>query len=346
MVEKVPSPTVSLDLVRMFGRYIGKKGLVLDEIGDWLEMGSAAPAKPEDRISARRFETLWNAAAERSGDPDFGLHVGEAMAGTYAGGHVLFMVMKNCPSVGAAMGKFFRYHCILADTVQPVSTPCGDRVHISWDTASGLQVSRQSSEALLSMFAGILGHMTEGHTAIASVRFAHPRPDDTREHERIFNAPLLFDRKASALVVRSSAMDIPIFMADAQLLDNLETFVSRRRHRFHSADTWTQRVDLLLEEMILGGETGSVKAVAGRLALSVRTLQNRLSEEQTTYQEILDGARQRIAKEALARGEASVCDIAFLLGFSEQSAFNHAFKRWTGETPLAYMRKKGAVKDA
>jgi AraC-like DNA-binding protein len=345
MVRKTHKPTVSLDLVRMFARCISAKGLDFDEISTSIGMAPSLFEKSDGRISGRRFEAMWNEAADRSGDPDFGLHLGEDLAETYAGGHVLFFVMKNCPTVGEAMKKFFRYHCILADTVQPVLNLCGDLAHISWDAAPGLQAPRHPSEALLSMFTGILRHITENHPSIVEVRFVHPGPDDTEEHERIFNAALCFERGKNELVVRKSAMDMPIFMANSELLHNLETFVSRLLHRFQESNAWSQKVSRLLGEMILRGETFGIDAVADSLALGVRTLQNRLRKERATYRMLLDRVRKQIAQDYLARGEATVCDIAFLLGFSEQSAFNHAFRRWTGSTPLEYIREKGSNPD-
>ena len=340
MVNEGPEPTVSLDLVRIFERCIAAKGLDLHKISASLGMAPSLFERSDGRMSAKPFAAMWNEAACRSKDPDFGLHVGEEMAGTYAGGHVLFFVMKNCPTVGEAMNKFFRYHSILSDTVQPALNLCGDLARIAWDAAPGLQTSRHTSETLLSLFTGILRRITEDRPSIVEVRFEHPRPEDTKEHERIFNAPLFFERERNELVVRKSALDIPIFMANPELLHNLEAFVNRLLHRFHEPNTWVRKVSRLLGEMILRDEKGGIDAVANSLAVSVRTLQNRLRKEQTTYREILNGVRKRIAQDALSEGDASVCDIAFLLGFSEQSAFNHAFKRWTGATPLEYMREK------
>ena len=108
MARKMPEPTVSVDLVRMFTKVISSIGLDLDGIITSLGMDPALFEKSDGRISARLFEAIWNETAARSGDPDFGLHMGEEMAGTYTGGHVLFFVMKNCPTVGGAMETFFR----------------------------------------------------------------------------------------------------------------------------------------------------------------------------------------------------------------------------------------------
>jgi AraC-like DNA-binding protein len=64
-----------------------------------------------------------------------------------------------------------------------------------------------------------------------------------------------------------------------------------------------------------------------------------LKDEKTTYQKLLAAVRKEIALSYLKEKEATICDIAFLLGFSEQSAFNHAFKRWTGFTPREYLKR-------
>jgi AraC-like DNA-binding protein len=68
----------------------------------------------------------------------------------------------------------------------------------------------------------------------------------------------------------------------------------------------------------------------------VRSLQNKLSREGTTFQQLLDYSRKEMAKQYLKNPEMTLCDTAFMLGFSEQSAFNHAFKQWTGKTPKQY----------
>jgi AraC-like DNA-binding protein len=77
-------------------------------------------------------------------------------------------------------------------------------------------------------------------------------------------------------------------------------------------------------------------SIADELKLSPRTLQRKLSEAGATFQQVLDQARFALAKDYLRRPELSLIDIAFLLGYQEQSAFNHAFKEWAGVNPGAY----------
>jgi AraC-like DNA-binding protein len=82
--------------------------------------------------------------------------------------------------------------------------------------------------------------------------------------------------------------------------------------------------------------------VAKRLGMSPRTLQRRLGERDTTYKDLLDTCRKGLAEEHLKRSELALCEIAYLLGFSDQSAFNRAFKRWTGARPREFrLRAQG-----
>lgn len=95
--------------------------------------------------------------------------------------------------------------------------------------------------------------------------------------------------------------------------------------------------------MVQGGKW-DIDTVADQLAVSKRTLQNRLKEEQTSYLKLLDALKNKMAVRYLETAKGSICEIAFLLGFSEQSAFNHAFKRWTGKTPMEYLKGPKARK--
>ncbi|MFN2165755.1 MAG: helix-turn-helix domain-containing protein, partial [Anaerolineae bacterium] len=67
---------------------------------------------------------------------------------------------------------------------------------------------------------------------------------------------------------------------------------------------------------------------------------DKLREEGTTYRTVLDELRQETALHYLERQDVPTVDVAFLLGFSEQSAFNHAFRRWTGTSPQQYRMQK------
>ena len=95
----------------------------------------------------------------------------------------------------------------------------------------------------------------------------------------------------------------------------------------------------LLTQVIPASAERSTYVLASSLALADRTLQRRLHEEQTSFQELLDGARRELAGKYLADGQYSLGQVADLLGFVDQSNFFRACKRWFGVTPTQYRQR-------
>ena len=79
-----------------------------------------------------------------------------------------------------------------------------------------------------------------------------------------------------------------------------------------------------------------MRAIAKQLAVSERTLQRRLAEEGTRFQDVLTEARRELAREYLANAQLEMSDVAFLLGFDDQNSFYRAFRQWEGETPARW----------
>jgi AraC-like DNA-binding protein len=104
-----------------------------------------------------------------------------------------------------------------------------------------------------------------------------------------------------------------------------------------------ERVRSALSEMLPAGQS-SIEEAATRLSMSKRSLQRRLAEEASSYQEVLNATRRELAHAYLARSSASQGEIAYLLGFQDGNSFIRAFRGWTGQTPGEYRmsRMKGA----
>ncbi|WP_313462863.1 helix-turn-helix domain-containing protein, partial [Pseudomonas nitroreducens] len=99
------------------------------------------------------------------------------------------------------------------------------------------------------------------------------------------------------------------------------------------------RVVALLGEQLARGEPGRA-SVASELGLSERTLQRRLAEEGSSYQQLLADTRRQLAERYLGEGNLPATDIAALLGYSEPSVFFRAFRHWTGLTPGEYRQRR------
>ena len=170
------------------------------------------------------------------------------------------------------------------------------------------------------------------------IRFEHQQPNETSEHERIFQCPIFFGATANEVVFDSEYLNLPIVMADARLCALLDRHATELLMRYPREDSLVERVRTLMKDELNGGDA-SLEMVAERLGMSARTLQRKLHGLGVSHQELLDEMRKDLAMRYLREPEMAVCEVAYLLGFSESSAFHRAFKRWTGTTPNEFRRR-------
>lgn len=334
-----PGATTSTDMARILLRYALEIGVDPDEILKIVDLEPSVVWDTEARMPVKQFNALWGEIALRAKDQNFGLHFGKA-ARDFLGGHVLFSVMMNCPTVESAIDKLARYHGLLSDFVRLRLMQQGNYAYLSWEPVLiDIELDRHHSESICAMLVSVLQSLTKDGIHFVKVRFNHPRPNDTREHQRVLCCPVVFGRPKNELVIRGQDLSLPIFLANPELLDMLEQYAQRLLERLYTPDTWVGRVTRLLGKMLVQGEKPSIDAAAFDLAISARHLQSKLKAEGTTYRQILDQVRKELALDCLKQAEMTMCDIAFLLGFSEQSAFTHAFKRWVGSSPTEYQNR-------
>jgi AraC-like DNA-binding protein len=137
------------------------------------------------------------------------------------------------------------------------------------------------------------------------------------------------------VVYRTSALEARILSADPALLAVFEGDAQRRLEHLESRGGVSSRVLTVLGSR-LKGEVPALSSVASELAMSERSIQRGLREEDTSYRQLVDVVRKDLALQHLSRPGTSATDVAFLLGFSEPSAFTRAFRRWTGAPPTQF----------
>ena len=325
--------TASADMVRMLFTYLEYRKI------DTAMVERAAGIdrfQMERRIPVSTVNRLWQTAQKAANDPDFGLHLGEAFI-HLAQGHLLFSVMRYSPTFDVALKKFFRYHNLMADIVQPRAVPVKDTVHCLLDRKyPALPLERHHVEGTFTIIHGSLNALSATTVPLKEVSFRHEKPASTAELERVFRAPLYFGCPEERLVFERKSLEQPIHSADAAYLSAHEALAGDLMKGLADGDAVVGKVTALVERTILKGHQPKIAPVAGELAFSVRKLQLLLQEEGTNFREVVNDARKHLAKRFLRQPDTTLCDVAFLLGFSEQSAFNHAFRRWTGQTPRQY----------
>jgi AraC-like DNA-binding protein len=168
-----------------------------------------------------------------------------------------------------------------------------------------------------------------------SVAFSHSRNSDLREFDRFFGCPVEFGAQATLVALADEALQIPLLTADPKLLRALQPFCDTAAEERNTPNgTLRSAVEKEAERLLPHGKA-KAQIVAKNLALSLRTLSRRLADEGTTYAEVVDHLRRSLALQYLKEPGMSVSQIAWLLGYEGSTSFNHAFRRWTGQSPSA-----------
>jgi len=168
-----------------------------------------------------------------------------------------------------------------------------------------------------------------------AVYFRHPEPEDVSAHEAYFGCPVRFDADRDALAVSEAMLEVPNRLGDPGVSSFFDAHLEQEVAEVARNQTLQRRVRDRVTRVLTEG-VPTVSDVAAALGMSGRTLQRRLADEGYAYQHIVDTARRELAERLLRRSDYSLAEIAFLTGFSEQSAFNRAFKRWAGQTPRSF----------
>jgi AraC-like DNA-binding protein len=182
--------------------------------------------------------------------------------------------------------------------------------------------------------------MTETSISPVKVSFKHDPPGDLQHHEQAFQCPVHFNDDSYSIVYATKDLEMRTAKADASINQFL---VERVKEETQGIEISPQRISDEVEELIknaLPSGIPGVQQISEHMGMSKRTLTRRLAEHQVSFRDLIQKTQERQARQLLKNPARSIADIAFETGFSEQSAFNRAFKRWTGQSPLEF-RKSG-----
>jgi AraC-like DNA-binding protein len=293
-------------------------------------------SEPEGFIPSSLFAGILEEAAQATADDCFGLHLGENYNPRNIG--PLVYVVLNSPTIRAGIENFERYLHVYNEAGKWFFTSEGNRGYIRYLlTDLGIKSLRQSNEHEMTIAINTLRMMVGSQWAPKEVQFAHEAPEQTSEHLRIFHAPVSFGCKTNAIVTDLHFVEREVPAADQRLYQILKRYLDHVLSEMPREDTLLASVRRATAETMRDGDL-KLARVAKQMAMSARTLQRQLKERGVDFKQLTDETRRRFAVNYLKERKNTLTEVAFLLGYSELSAFNRAFKRWTGSTPLDYRR--------
>jgi AraC-like DNA-binding protein len=177
--------------------------------------------------------------------------------------------------------------------------------------------TRQVMETLAAGTVVTLKRLATGPLDPIEVTFRHRAPASIGEHLRILGPAVRFERAEDTVVYSSATLATPFISADPALLEVFEGDARRRLEALATRGGVSGRVLAFLGAR-LKGAVPPLSEVASELAMSERSIQRSLSEEQTSYRQLVDDVRKSLAIGHLSRPGTSATDVAFLLGFSDR----------------------------
>jgi AraC-like DNA-binding protein len=286
---------------------------------------------PDARLEAGKVSALWTKAYELSGDPVLSLHAAEACPiGAYK---VIDLMGANAATVGEAFRYPSRYFWLVNTAIRLPIDESGDPVTFDVEDASGpAGVPRAYAEYCFAAFLLHVRGTTGVDFPLRRVTFVHRTPPDLREHERIFGCPVQFEAAHNRMSIDRAWWDTPTTRAQPGALQLLAEHADLLREKLPRGPDLVERTRRAIGGRLRGGDS-SLESVARELGLSARSLQRHLQELGFSYHELADEVRAATARLYLEQPDIAIAEIAYLLGFADQSTFNRAFKRWTGSTP-------------
>lgn len=194
---------------------------------------------------------------------------------------------------------------------------------------------RLSNEATIASIVSISQQVSTKPFNPLAVYFKHPAPNVIEAHEAYFGCPVHFDADRDALLVSSESLQTPNQLGDASISRFFDTHLEAELSKLADPNSLEHRIRIHVSRSLSEG-VPTISDVAGHFGLSGRTLQRRLAELGYSYQALVDESRRQLAERLLQQTDYSLAEVAFMTGFSEQSAFTRAFKRWAGQTPRSF----------
>ncbi|WP_028469090.1 AraC family transcriptional regulator [Neptunomonas japonica] len=295
--------------------------------------------KPGSRFPALHFNDVLQALAQASNNPLIALTLGEATQPRLLGS--IGFLMSTAPTLDKAYQTLVDYFPLLFE---------GAVLHMEQTLEGTLLTVEMNSPELqpIEYFLACLVNwprsLTGQQVPVSFVSFTFSEPENPQDYQRFFAAEVEFDSASNQILLPSYYLAHNCLDANEEMHQLHREFADSLLSKSNQQSALiAQTRHLIRQQLNEGGGTVRRDQVAASVGLSLRTLQRKLGVLGTSFQDVYDHTRREVSLQLIQRGQLSFGEIAFQLGFSNQSAFQKAFKRWMGVAPSAYRQQINPV---
>ena len=297
---------------------------------------AGALRNPLGRLTLDRDNAIWREIVAATGDPAIGLRLGRYFK--LHGFGIVGYLMMNVDTVFEGMQRFCKYQRLITNAYRSETIRDEDSLaYVTYYEGDWQPERRCTLDFIMSSTRQLAVDVGIDIPAVKQVCFQYDRPADLAPYAAVFgNANLQFGCADTRFVFVEEAAETPVIGANPELLEAFD-LQAKALLAEYDRESFSDRVRQAITQN-LQGATPALGEIAGALNLSPRSLQMKLQEEGTSYQTLLDEVRKDMAIAYLRGGDLKKTEIAYLLGFSQASAFSRKFKRWTGKAPSAFQK--------
>lgn len=291
---------------------------------------------PDHYINCKGFVDLLNTCAEQLNDPLFGLHLGLLQEPDVFG--CVTALCRAAPTVSVAIQRFIEYLPIVHSptTIMELKSDA-DNAEIRWLVRAHLGQNDQANLQAVALVLKLLRQIGGHDFRPVSIKLAIDiRARDLPEIEQKLGCRVYKTDTENAITFPVGVLNHQVASANRLLFKLLSGYLDQVKSA--ARKTTSERVEDYIRGALPSGHC-SIERCAEKLGMSIRTLQTNLSLRGQKFSDILEAQRVEMARAYLEKPELSLDDVASNLGYSEQSSFGRAFKRWTGMTPKQFRRQ-------
>ena len=335
--------TVGAGLVRSLMNFAVLRGADRQALSTWSGIRPEDIEDHDNRIAFSSYLALIKAAQELTGEPAFALYFGASVDMSEIS--VLGLLTHASETMTDALAQINRYGRLVIDTRVGASDlfELRRRWNSLWVADTRPRPFEIPELAEVAFAQLVCGTRRIGITGwLKSVHFTHPAPSYPKEYELVFQAPVVCGSDWNALEFDEAFVSHRVAVAPRFVFGILSDRAEELLESLERSKSVRGQVESLLMPILHTGDIG-IDALAVALGLNRQSLYRKLKAEGVTFQEVVDELRRKLAHHYLQGNKVSVNEIAYLLGFSDGTAFSRAFKRWTGQSPRSWRLARSNV---